>query len=160
MGNTTNYLIIMLMIHLITGVMALGIYAVNPDSQYLLGNYVFNVNNNAIGNQTEVVNGVRVYNFTYGITGLSGLSSSAFVEGTTDKQPDWIKAGNTWLNSQDQTVEEKTKSPAVVIISFIGSPYSLLSNAGINNDLSALIGVFFAILTTFIYANWFFGRDT
>jgi uncharacterized membrane protein YjgN (DUF898 family) len=46
MGNTSNYVIIMLSINLVMGIMALGIYSVNPSSDYLFGNYLFNINNN------------------------------------------------------------------------------------------------------------------
>ena len=156
MGNTTNYMIIMMSIYLITGLMALGIYSVNPSSNYLAGNYIFNINNNQLGNQTSVVGGQRFYNFSYQSSGLSGLSSesSSTVAGNdgTFKYPDWVRSANTWFNG--------VSAPVIMITSFVASPYTLLAHMNVPKDVAILLGVFFGCLSTLILANWLFGRDT
>ena len=156
MGNTTNYVIIMLSINLVMGIVALGLYSVNPNSQYLASTYLFNVSENSLMKETKFNNSIRTYSFNYSSTGLGSLSSTAFQETTTFKVPDWIKSSNNWFNDGLTA----TTGAAKMIINFIGAPYIFLSAARIDSDLAALLGVFWTMLSTFIIANWLFGRDT
>lgn len=156
MGNTTNLIIVFTIFYLLCGILTLGIYSVNPDSSMLLGNAIFSNDNNELLSITENNNGVRIYNFNYSSLGFNSLSSNAQLETETYKVPDWVRASNNWFNSGLENV----KTPMKVFISFVGSPYTLFNNIGLPSDLSVLLGIAFGVISSFIFANWLFGRDT
>jgi hypothetical protein len=150
MGNTSNYILVLLAIYLFTGIIALGIQSIDPSSNLLLSNKLFNY----IGNTNNVVvanvqhNGSIAY-YTYNNSQFDSMGSqTSLVSITSQLIPDWIGSGLKYLINAGRTY-----------INFIGAPYTIMASLQLDPDLSALIGSFFGIFGTFILLNWILGRD-
>lgn len=156
MGNATNLVIIFTIFYLVCGVLTLSIYTINPDSNMLLGNSIFSNDNNELLSITDNNNGIKTYSFNYSNIGFNTLSSNAQLETETFKTPDWIRASNNWFNKGLDNV----KTPMKVLVSFVGAPYTLFSNIGLSPELSVLLGISMGVISSLIFANWLFGRDT
>lgn len=157
MGEATNYVTIMAMIYLVMGLFTLGIMEINPDSDLLTYNRLFNDTGNQLFNEgTKTTNGSYTYAFNYSQSGFENFGADATVQGTTTAFPDWIKQGNSWWNTGVSTA----KGVAKVLVNFVGAPYSLLAKTGMDDGLATLIGIFWSILGMFVFANWLLGRTS
>jgi len=156
MGEATNYVTIMAMMYLVMGLFTLGIMAINPDSDLLAYNKMFEADSNQLFQEGTLVNGSYTYAFNYSQTGFSTFGADSTVQGTTTSFPDWIRQSNSWWSTGVNSAKGVTK----ILVNFIGAPYTLLSRTGIDTDLATLIGVFWGILGTIIFANWLLGRTS
>jgi hypothetical protein len=154
MGNTSNYILVVLAINLMMGMIALGIQSIDPDSELLLGNKLFgrsttDTDDNLVVRAVNNASGVASYDWNRTQFDSMGSSSSSIVSTVSSAFPDWIRSGFTWLMDAGRTY-----------VNIVGAPFTIVSALGMDAVLSALIGSFFGIFATFIMLNWLLGRDT
>ena len=152
MGNTSNWVLVILAIELFMGMIALSIASVDPSSQLLLGNKLFGTNGDSQDNVvvSNVVTSGGVSTYAWNQTQFDGINSgdNAIVSSASSAFPDWIRAGFNSAMGGFRTY-----------VNFVGAPFTILSSIGLDSELSALIGAFFGIFGTFIMLNWLLGRD-
>lgn len=163
MGNTSNLIIIMLTTYLLCGVVAISIADIDPTSNLLLSNHIFNPGNNYLiqsGNSSGTITytGANSIQYTQNETnGISDLGSNAVVGGSQGSVgatlsflfPDWIRAGWNWITTTGK-----------MFVNVIGAPYGLIAGIISDGSLAALLEGFFGMITLFTVMNWILGKDT
>jgi len=162
MGNTTNLVIIMLTAYLLCGVVAISIADIDPTSNLLVANQIFNPDNNyliqsGVDGGTITYAGANSIQYTPNETnGISDLGSNAVVGGSQGSVgatlsflfPDWIRAGWNWITTTGR-----------MFLNVIGAPYGLIAGIVHDGSLAALLEGFFGMITLFVIINWILGKD-
>lgn len=149
MGNFTNLTILWLTIGLVSTMVVMAQMSIDPSSNKLFGNWVFEQYNILTNNIQGA--GTDPNNWTYGQYGnatlpeqqTTGTLSSGF------QFPDWINSGAVWI-----------KGVASFFLNMLGAPYTLVSSLNILPAFASMIGAFWGILSLLIITNWVLGRDT
>lgn len=153
MGNTSNYILIILAIDLFMGMIALSVASVDPSSELLLSNKLFGTtgdpSDNPVVSNINNASGVQSYDWNSSTFDTLGSEENSVLSTTGSIVPDWIKSGWKFLTDAGRTY-----------LNFVGAPFTIVSSLGLESPLAALIGCFFGIFSTFIFLNWLLGRDT
>ena len=148
MGQTSQWIIVILSIQLFMGIIALGIQSIDPSSDLLLGNKLFGTSTSSNDNVVVSSTSDGVYAWNSSTFDNLGSNSNSVLSSGTSIFPDWIRSGWSFMMNAGRTY-----------VNFVGSPYTMVSALGMDPELSALIGAFFGIFGTFIMLNWLLGRD-
>ena len=162
MGNATSMVLLYVCISMVALIVTLGVRSVDPSSNYLFSNYLFNGSNGApsgiVGSDINVVNNTWTFNNNLGSSlpgrETTGSSSDNPSSTPTTLFPDWVYSGFNWVVGGASGVVAAGK----FFLDLAGAPYTLVLMFG-NTAIASIIGIGFSILNLFVIVNWLIGRD-
>lgn len=163
MGNTSSMVVFVMGFSLMAIIFTLSIYAVDPCSEQLMGNYIMS---SALGSNLQ---GSGAYTCSNGNTNIGSLSfndstvrnqisnerasiggSSTIVNAVLSIFPDWMFYGFNWITNA-----------GAFILNMVGAPYTV-ANAlfpAFLHSFASAIGGMFSLLFLWFLINWITGKD-